>query len=77
MVFVGEAAGRPVSIRETEKLEGAFVAPADVLRVYDRLETWSALVYDFVTGRVSGVRAPAGAYRVSAERPCTSNIGGD
>jgi predicted NUDIX family phosphoesterase len=60
VVFVGEAAGRPVSIRETEKLEGAFVAPVDVLRVYDRLETWSALVYDFMTARASGVRAPTG-----------------
>ncbi len=60
VVFAAEAAGRPVAIRETDKLEGAFVAPADVLRVYDRLETWSALVYDFVTARASGIRAPAG-----------------
>jgi predicted NUDIX family phosphoesterase len=58
VIFVAEAAGRPVSIRETEKLDGAFVAPADVLRVYDRLETWSALLYDFMTARASGVRIP-------------------
>lgn len=60
VVFAAEAAGRPVTIRETEKLEGAFVAPADVLRVYDRLETWSALVYDYITARSLGTRV-AGA----------------
>jgi predicted NUDIX family phosphoesterase len=64
IVFAAEAAGRAVAIRETEKLEGAFVAPADVLRVYDRLETWSALAYDFLTGRARGVRAPAGGIPV-------------
>jgi predicted NUDIX family phosphoesterase len=63
VVFAAEAAGRPVAIREAEKLEGAFVAPADVLRVYDRLETWSALVFDFVTARVSGTGAPRGDVR--------------
>jgi predicted NUDIX family phosphoesterase len=56
VVFAAEAADRPVAIRETEKLEGAFVAPADVLRVYDRLETWSALVYDYITARSVGTR---------------------
>jgi predicted NUDIX family phosphoesterase len=57
IVFVAEAAGRPVAIRETEKLDGAFVAPRDVLRVYDRLETWSRLLYDYLTERASGHRA--------------------
>jgi len=56
VVFSAEAAGRDVSVRETEKLSGTFVAPLDVLRVYDRLETWSSLLYDYVTGRAGGTR---------------------
>jgi predicted NUDIX family phosphoesterase len=56
VVFSADAKGRPVAIRETEKLEGGFVAPLQVLRVYDRLETWSTLVYDFLTERARGVR---------------------
>jgi predicted NUDIX family phosphoesterase len=62
VVFGAEAHGRTVSIRETDKLEGAFVSPADVLRVYDRLETWSALVYDFISARSAGTQT--GAARV-------------
>jgi predicted NUDIX family phosphoesterase len=58
LVFVAEADARPVAIRETDKLTGAFVTPTAVLRVYDRLETWSQLVYDFLTGRSAGVAAP-------------------
>ena len=57
VVFVAEAAGRPVSIRETDKLAGEFVAPRDVLRVYDRMETWSQLLFDYMTERVGGHRA--------------------
>lgn len=52
-----EAAGRPVAVRETHKLEGAFVSPIDALRVYDRMETWSSLVYDHLFERSPGVRA--------------------
>lgn len=52
-----EAAGRPVAVRETEKLDGAFVAPIDCLRVYDRMETWSSLVYDHLFERSPGIRA--------------------
>jgi predicted NUDIX family phosphoesterase len=57
VVFSAEADGRPVAVRETDKLEGAFVAPLDVTRVYDRLETWSSLLFDFLTGRAGGTRA--------------------
>ena len=57
VIFVAEAAGRPMAIRETDKLSGEFVAPRDVLRVYERLETWSQLLYDFMTERAGGVRA--------------------
>ena len=47
-VYVADAAGRPVTIRETEKLTGSFVAPAAVEMVADRLETWSRLVFEFL-----------------------------
>jgi predicted NUDIX family phosphoesterase len=46
VVFEADAAGRPVAVRETEKLSGSFVAAPDVEAVRDRLETWSALVFD-------------------------------
>jgi predicted NUDIX family phosphoesterase len=59
LVYRVEAAGRPVAVRETHKLEGAFVSPIDGLRVYDRMETWSALVYDHLFERAPGVRAAA------------------
>jgi predicted NUDIX family phosphoesterase len=46
VVFVADAAGRPVVVRETDKLEGSFAAPADVAAVADELETWSRIVFD-------------------------------
>lgn len=45
-VYVADAAGRPVAIRETEKLVGAFATSGDVTAVRDGLETWSRLVFD-------------------------------
>ena len=59
VVFRAVASGRPVAIRETDKLEGAFVAPDHVLRVYDLMETWSCRMYDYLTGRVAGQRVEA------------------
>lgn len=44
-VFVADAAGRPVAIREADKLEGAFAEAVDVAAVVDRLESWSAIVF--------------------------------
>jgi predicted NUDIX family phosphoesterase len=44
-VYVADAAGRPVAIRETDKLSGAFAEPAEAAAVLDRMETWSALVF--------------------------------
>jgi predicted NUDIX family phosphoesterase len=55
VVFVAEAGGRPVAVRETEKLEGRFVTTADLLAVRDRMESWSQLVLDFLVGRGAGV----------------------
>jgi len=45
-VYIADAAGRPVSIRETEKLSGSFVGPEEVAREVDRMETWSVLVFE-------------------------------
>ena len=47
-VYLAEADGRPVAIRETDKLSGAFALPAQVQEVADRLETWSRLAFEFV-----------------------------
>ena len=49
VVFEAEAAGRAVAVRETHKLSGAFVEPGEVERGYAHLETWSQLLFDFVT----------------------------
>jgi predicted NUDIX family phosphoesterase len=51
LVFVADARGRPVSIRERDKLEGRFASWAEVAAVADRLETWSALLFDFLQRR--------------------------
>jgi predicted NUDIX family phosphoesterase len=56
VVYLADAAGRPVRIRETHKLEGDFAEPAAVRAVYEQLETWSRLVLDFVNLAGSGGR---------------------
>ncbi len=48
LVYEGDAAGRPVAIRETEKLSGGFVDTAAVGAVADLLETWSRLAFEFI-----------------------------
>ena len=45
-VYVADAGGRPVAIRETDKLSGSFAQPTEVAAVADRMETWSALVFE-------------------------------
>jgi predicted NUDIX family phosphoesterase len=35
-----------VSIRETDKMHGEYLAPVEIGHVHDRLENWSRLVYD-------------------------------
>jgi predicted NUDIX family phosphoesterase len=49
-VYLADANGRPVAIRETDKLAGAFAEPADVAGVVDRMETWSALAFAHLEG---------------------------
>ena len=56
-VYVADAVGRPVAIRETDKLAGAFVEPAAVAAVVGGLETWSRLVFEFLAG--DSLPAPA------------------
>ena len=53
-VYVADAGGRAVAIRETDKLSGDFVEPDAVAAVADSLETWSRLTFDFL-------RSPAAA----------------
>lgn len=43
VVFQVEAEGRPVQVREHEKLTGAFASPEEIGETWDRLETWSQL----------------------------------
>jgi predicted NUDIX family phosphoesterase len=45
-VYVADAGGRAVAVRETDKLEGAFADEADVAAVHDGLETWSQLAFE-------------------------------
>jgi len=47
-VYVAEAGGRPVAVRETDKLTGAFAEPDEVAALVDRMETWSRLVFDLL-----------------------------
>jgi predicted NUDIX family phosphoesterase len=47
-VYLADAAGRAVAIRETDKLSGGFATPGQVAEVADRLETWSRLAFEFV-----------------------------
>jgi predicted NUDIX family phosphoesterase len=49
-VYVADAAGRPVAIRETDKLEGRFATTDEVRAVRDDMETWSRLAFDALAG---------------------------
>ncbi len=60
VVFVADAGGRPVRIRETHKLTGEFVPRQRVAEVVGGLETWSRLVFDFLEARPASGAAPDG-----------------
>jgi predicted NUDIX family phosphoesterase len=49
LVYAAHAGGRPVAIRERDKLSGEFVDGAAVAAVSDRLEGWSALLFEYLT----------------------------
>jgi len=46
IVFVADAAGHRVDVRETNKLEGAFAEQAEIAQIRDQLETWSRIAFD-------------------------------
>jgi predicted NUDIX family phosphoesterase len=48
LVYQGDAAGRRVAIRETDKLSGSFVERDEVAAVADRLETWSQIAFEWL-----------------------------
>lgn len=50
VVFVVEAAGRPVAVREREKLSGRMTGVRGLLAAWERLETWSRLVAGHLLG---------------------------
>ena len=50
-VYVADVEGRPVAIRETDKLAGGFATTADVRAVVGQLETWSRLAFAFLEAR--------------------------
>jgi predicted NUDIX family phosphoesterase len=50
-VYIADAAGRPVAIRETDKLRGRFADPVEVAAVVERMETWSRLAFEFLQSR--------------------------
>jgi predicted NUDIX family phosphoesterase len=51
LVYEADAGGRPVTIRETDKLTGSFVPAASVAAVAELLETWSRLAFEFLAAR--------------------------
>lgn len=46
VVFIVEAAGRPIGIREHDKLTARMADPDELRAARDRMETWSRLVVD-------------------------------
>ncbi len=50
VVFVVEAAGRPVRVRERDKLSGSMATVDELHAGWDRLETWSQLVAEAIWG---------------------------
>jgi predicted NUDIX family phosphoesterase len=48
VVFVADARGRPVAVRERDKLHGSFASAEEVAAVVDDLETWSRLVFEAI-----------------------------
>ena len=50
LVYLAEASGRSVGVRETDKLSGSFERIEVVRAVYDLMETWSQLALDAIDG---------------------------
>jgi len=58
IVFEAAVDGRPIQVRETDKLSGGFATADEIRAGHDRLESWSALVFDHLEGHEE-VRAGA------------------
>jgi predicted NUDIX family phosphoesterase len=54
VVVLAEAGGRPVRVRETDKLSGAFASPAEVAAGVDHLETWSRIAFEALETAAAG-----------------------
>jgi predicted NUDIX family phosphoesterase len=54
LVYAAEAGGRRVEIRERDKLEGRFATWDEVVAVADKLETWRALLFEFMAETAAG-----------------------
>jgi len=50
VVYLADAAGREVGVRETHKLSGSFQQIDVLMDVYDKMETWSQLALAAVVG---------------------------
>jgi predicted NUDIX family phosphoesterase len=50
LVYVADASGRQVGVRETHKLSGSFERIEVVRAAYDLMETWSQLVLEAIDG---------------------------
>jgi predicted NUDIX family phosphoesterase len=50
VVYLADAAGRQVAVRETHKLSGSFEGLDVVRAAYDQMETWSQLALDAIDG---------------------------
>lgn len=57
VVFIVDAAGRAVEVRETEMLAGSFRPLAELRGEWDALETWSQLVAEALSGDADHARA--------------------
>jgi predicted NUDIX family phosphoesterase len=47
-VYLADADGRPVGVRETDKLTGGFASLEDVAAVADDMESWSRLLFEAI-----------------------------
>lgn len=63
-VYVADAAGRPVAVRETDKLEGRFASRDEVRGVLDQMETWSRIIVDAEVTRTIGAGIHPGKGRL-------------
>lgn len=50
IVYAADVAGKPVAVKEVEKLSGSFETVVAIRAVYERMETWSQLVLDAMEG---------------------------